>query len=198
MKMGKKFGRRIRDIILIIFAGLFLLPLYWMLMLSVKGSGQAAGEPWAIPEELHFENFSAAWQRINIPLLLKNSFIYTTGALIICLAVSVMVAYAITRMRMKHAGIVRMYFTTGMLIPVSVLLIPVYRLVMGLGMKGTYWALIQMKILRSILCSMVMNNLLFVCHGSILKNPEKVCRINDFTAGKGAYYTTTTPFLKEP
>ena len=142
MKMGKKLGQRIRDLILIIFAVLFLLPLYWMLMLSVKESGQAAGAPWAVPEGLHFENFSAAWQRINIPLLLKNSFIYTTGALIICLVVSVMVAYAITRMRMKHAGLVRMYFTTGMLIPVSVLLIPVYRLVMGLGIKGTYWALI--------------------------------------------------------
>lgn len=30
---------------------------------------------------------------------------------------------------------------------------------------------------------------------SILKNPEKVCRINDFLAGRGAYYTTNTSFL---
>ena len=73
---------------------------------------------------------------------MKNSFIYTAGALVICLTVSVMIAYAITRMRMKHANAVRMYFTIGMLIPVSVLMIPVYRLVMGLGIKGTYWALI--------------------------------------------------------
>ena len=43
-----------------------------------------------------------------------------------------------------------------------------------------------------------MIKILFVCHGSILKCPEKVCRINDFKAIKGAYYTTITPFLKEP
>ena len=141
-KMGKKFGQRVRDVILIFFAILFLLPLYWMLSLSVKDAMQAAGEPWAIPTALHFENFPAAWERINIPLLLKNSFIYTAGALVICLAVSVMIAYAITRMRMKHAGAVRMYFTLGMLIPVSVLMIPVYRLVITLGIKGTYWSLI--------------------------------------------------------
>lgn len=39
--------------------------------------------------------------------------------------------------------------------------------------------------------------ILFVCHGSILKSPEKASKINSFTADKGVYYTTTTPFLKE-
>jgi hypothetical protein len=40
--------------------------------------------------------------------------------------------------------------------------------------------------------------LLMVCHGNILKNSGKACRINNFLTGRSAYYTTTTPFLKEP
>lgn len=43
-----------------------------------------------------------------------------------------------------------------------------------------------------------MIKVLFICHGSILKNPRKAHKINDFMEGKGTYYTTTTPFLKEP
>ena len=43
-----------------------------------------------------------------------------------------------------------------------------------------------------------MMKILFICHGSILKSPEKACKINDSTAQAGIYYTTTTPFLKEP
>ena len=43
-----------------------------------------------------------------------------------------------------------------------------------------------------------MTKVLFVCHGSILKSPGKASKINGFTEKKGAYYTTTTPFLKEP
>lgn len=43
-----------------------------------------------------------------------------------------------------------------------------------------------------------MTRVLFVCHGSILKSPEKASKINDSMKHKGAYYTTTTPFLKEP
>lgn len=34
--------------------------------------------------------------------------------------------------------------------------------------------------------------ILFICHVSILKNPEKVCKINDFMAKIGVYYTTVT------
>lgn len=40
--------------------------------------------------------------------------------------------------------------------------------------------------------------ILFVCHGSILKSLGKASKINALTKQKGAYYTTTTPFLKEP
>ena len=140
--MGIKVGRGIRDAILIIFAILFLLPLYWMFSLSLKDTIQAAGQPWAIPDGLHFENFAAAWQRVDIPNLLKNSFIYTAGSVVLCLTLSVMVAYAITRMRMKHSDSIRMYFTIGMLVPIAVMMIPVYRLVMSFGIKGTYWSLI--------------------------------------------------------
>ena len=43
-----------------------------------------------------------------------------------------------------------------------------------------------------------MIKVLFVCHGSILKSPQKASKINGFTKRKGAYYTITTPFLKEP
>ena len=42
----------------------------------------------------------------------------------------------------------------------------------------------------------VMIKILFICHGSILKNPQRACKINDFPAGYGTYYTTTTPFFE--
>ena len=41
-----------------------------------------------------------------------------------------------------------------------------------------------------------MIKILFVCHGSILKKPGKVCRINDFLVGRGAYYTIFERALK--
>ena len=43
-----------------------------------------------------------------------------------------------------------------------------------------------------------MIRVIFICHGSILKSPEKASKINAFMKWKGAYYTTATPFLKAP
>ena len=43
-----------------------------------------------------------------------------------------------------------------------------------------------------------MIRVIFICHGSISKSPEKASKINGFAKQKGAYYTTTTPFLKAP
>ncbi|WP_334159888.1 hypothetical protein [Muricomes intestini] len=43
-----------------------------------------------------------------------------------------------------------------------------------------------------------MIKILFVCHGNILKSPGKACKINGFVAARGVYYTTITPFSKEP
>lgn len=34
-----------------------------------------------------------------------------------------------------------------------------------------------------------MIKVLFICHGSILKSPEKACKINGFTKKMGTYYT---------
>lgn len=39
-----------------------------------------------------------------------------------------------------------------------------------------------------------MIKILFVCHGSILKNPGKASKINGFTFEKSVYHTTTAPF----
>jgi len=43
-----------------------------------------------------------------------------------------------------------------------------------------------------------MIKILFVCHGRNSRIPGKASKIKGFTKQKGAYYTTTTPFLKAP
>ena len=43
-----------------------------------------------------------------------------------------------------------------------------------------------------------MIRVLFICYGSILKSSGKTSKINGFVKHKSAYYTATTPFLKEP
>lgn len=39
-----------------------------------------------------------------------------------------------------------------------------------------------------------MIKILFICHGSIIRNPVKASKINGSVKQNGVYYTTTTPF----
>lgn len=137
-----KFGKGIISFILLAFSVIFLYPMYWMITLSFKDQIQASSDPYGFPDSFNFDNYTAAWNKIDVPQVMLNSIIYTLGACILCLALSVMVAYALTRMRMKHATAFQMYFTIGMIIPIAVLMIPVYRLIIGMGLKNTYWSLI--------------------------------------------------------
>ena len=145
MKLDKikgKLGKFIIGAVLLLFAFMFLYPMYWMITLSFKDQIQASSDPYGFPKGWHVENYTAAWNKIDIPQVMWNSIVYTVGACVICLVLSVMVAYALTRMHMKFSGAIKMYFTVGMIIPIAVLMIPVYRLVINMGLKNTYWALI--------------------------------------------------------
>lgn len=145
MKLDKikgKLGKFLIGAVLLLFAFMFLYPMYWMITLSFKDQIQASSDPYGFPKGWHFENYTAAWNKIDVPQVMWNSIVYTVGACVICLALSVMVAYALTRMHMKFSGAIKMYFTVGMIIPIAVLMIPVYRLVINMGLKNTYWALI--------------------------------------------------------
>ena len=137
-----KLSKFLLAFVMLLFALMFLYPMYWMITLSFKNQIQAANDPYGFPTELHFENYTAALNKINVPQVMLNSVVYTAGACVLCLALSTMVAYALTRMHLRHANGFRMYFTIGMIIPIAVLMIPLYRLVISLGLKDTYWALI--------------------------------------------------------
>ena len=43
-----------------------------------------------------------------------------------------------------------------------------------------------------------MTKILFICHGNILRSFKKPHYINGLSAFKTAYYTTITPFAKDP
>ena len=69
---------------------------------------------------------------------------------------------------------------------------------------STYLTIVHISPFKSIFNSLFNNDVVALtlpicpevlsCHGSILKSPEKACKINNSTAQAGIYYTTATPF----
>lgn len=52
--------------VLVIWAVMVVLPLLWAVMTSFKDDSSIFGSPWALPDKLHFDNWSRAWSQAHM------------------------------------------------------------------------------------------------------------------------------------
>ena len=125
-KKKAKISTKVIYVFLSILAVIYLLPLLWVIYVSLKDDKTLFVSPWAMPEHLMIENYSLAWTAGRLGVATLNSAIVCGVTLILCLLVGSMAAFAIGRMRWKLSGAMMTYFLTGMMIPVHCILIPVF------------------------------------------------------------------------
>lgn len=125
-KKKSKISTKIIYIFLSILAVIYLLPLLWVIYVSLKDDKTLFVSPWALPERLMIENYTFAWTAGKLGTATLNSALVCGITLILCLLIGSMAAFAIGRMRWKFSGAMMTYFLTGMMIPVHCILIPVF------------------------------------------------------------------------
>ena len=125
-KKKAKISTKVIYVFLSILAVIYLLPLLWVIYVSLKDDKTLFVSPWAMPEHPMIENYSFAWTAGRLGVATLNSAIVCGVTLILCLLVGSMAAFAIGRMRWKLSGAMMTYFLTGMMIPVHCILIPVF------------------------------------------------------------------------
>lgn len=129
-------------IFLAFLAVVYLLPLVWVIYVSLKDDKTLFVSPWSMPEHLMFENYSFAWTAGKLGIATVNSAIVCVVTLVLCLVIGSMAAFAIGRMRWKLAGTMMTYFLTGMMIPVHCILIPLFTRFAKLGLTNSLVGLI--------------------------------------------------------
>lgn len=146
---GKKVGSTKSKIIyaviyvfLILMALVYLMPLFWVALTSLKDDKTLFISPFALPEKLMFENYTFAWTAGYLGKATLNSAIVCIVTLLLSMVVGSMAAFAIGRMRWKLSGITMTYFLTGMMIPVHCVLIPLFTRFAKMGLSNNLWGLI--------------------------------------------------------
>jgi len=120
----------------------FLFPLYWMLAMSLKSKSEAYENQFGLPQAWAWNNYSDVLLKYDFFLYFKNSLIYTCSTIVITLLAGTMLAYCLSRMAWKFNGFVLFYVSIGLIIPIEVVIIPLFQLVKTLNIKDTYFALI--------------------------------------------------------
>ena len=111
---------------LLALALVYLLPLVWMLSVSLKSNREVMTSPFSPPSVLQLGNYIFAWVNGQLGVATLNSVIVCTSALVISLLIGAMAAFAIARMRLAFLKYMMQYFLIGMMIPVHCVLIPLF------------------------------------------------------------------------
>jgi len=129
-------------ILLSILAVIYLLPLIWVIYVSLKDDKTLFVSPWSMPERLMIENYTFAWSAGKLGIATLNSAIVCVVTLLLCLVLGSMAAFAIGRMKWKLANATMTYFLTGMMIPVHCVLIPLFTRFSKMGLTNSRLGLI--------------------------------------------------------
>ena len=120
-----------------------LLPLVWMVVLSLETAPQAHSfPPVLIPSSLHFSNYPTAWNTVPFADFFLNSAIYSLTTVAANLLFCSLAAYAFARMRFFGKNLLFIVFLATLMVPYQVLLIPTFLIVKRLGLVDSVGGLI--------------------------------------------------------
>jgi len=129
----------------LIFSAIILLtPPVYMLITSLKTSAEIAdqkGNPWIVRNPT-LENY---WELITNSLFqgfFINSVVVTVVVVALTMVISILAAFALARMRFWGSQVLATGVFLTYLVPDTLLFIPLYQIVGGLGLLNSIWGLV--------------------------------------------------------
>lgn len=130
-------------VICIAAAIIFLFPIIWIILSSFKnGSELFQYPPTLLPENPTFDNYKMAMQKGDFALFFKNSTMVAIISTGITVIINTMAGYAFAKYQFKGRDIIFVFFISTLMLPLEVLMIPIFQVVKFLGMYNTFVGII--------------------------------------------------------
>jgi N-acetylglucosamine transport system permease protein len=126
-------------------------PLIWVVLASFKSNTEIfLGKPFALPKHFSLETYFSAWNEAHIGRYFVNSvfvvLISTAGTMLL----GSMAAYVLARYRFFGNRFIYYLFVSGLAFPTFMALVPLFFILKGFGLLGTYHGLILVYIAYSL------------------------------------------------
>lgn len=134
------------EIGMILLALIWFIPIYYLIVTTLKTQQDATLNPLGLPETWGFGNYINAWVKMEFPKAFANTLIITVSAVFILVLVGTLAGYALARTKTKMSGIVFIIFLAGLIVPFQMNIISQYRIVKTLGLMNTLFAVILVDV----------------------------------------------------
>ncbi len=91
---------------------------------------------------LAWENYTEPLQHFNFLVYLRNSVIVTVVATLITLVINSMAAFALAKYQFKGSNLIFVIIISTLMIPISVILVPVFLVITTIGWNNNLWGVI--------------------------------------------------------
>ena len=187
-----KSKQRSLTVLALVISLLHAVPFYILITTALKVRGDYSSK-WVFPTEWDLENFADAWNEANMGNALINSGIITFCAAILLIVFGSMAAYPLARRQTKLNKYVYFLFIAIMVIPPLTALVPLYQLVVDIGLMNTR----TVAVLNNVASFMPLTIFLYAgfIRSTIPKELEEAARI-DGASTIGIFFKIIFPLLK--
>lgn len=179
-------------LIMTTIAIVFAIPIYALITIAMKTSRELIWSPLAIPETLYLENFKEAWKLLNLEVVYKNSLLITLASVIVRILFASMAAFTLAKRINKVNRFLYVFFLSGLMVPIYTILVPLLRLMKGMGLMNSHLGLIVVYV------AMGMPFAIFMLTGFIKAVPNELLEaaLLDGCSVYRTFWTIVFPLLK--
>ena len=143
-KQKKRLRTLFTDFVLVLWAVIVLFPFYWMLLTSVKSYGSYNSEfiPRLFTLSPTLENYGSAFSQVPLGRYFLNTLVFTGITTALMLFVTVLAAFAFSRLRFRGRDLIFTAFLSLMMIPTELVVITNFVTITDLNLRNSFPGLI--------------------------------------------------------
>ena len=140
----KRLRRILIGALLTLWAIIVLFPFYWMILTSVKSYGSYNSEyiPKLFTLSPTLENYKSAFSQVPLARYFLNTFVFTVITTALMLVVTVLAAFAFSRLQFPGRDLIFTLFLSLMMIPSELVVITNFVTVTDLNLRNSFLGLI--------------------------------------------------------
>ena len=166
-----------RIIIAILLIATFY-PFVQLLNMSLKSNLKIKLDFLGFPDPVKWDNYASAWEFVVSPIF--NSLFVCAVSLVLILFMVSLTGYAFGRLNFKGKNTLFALLLAVLMIPYTLLIVPNYRIIAGMGFLNTYWALILPYIAGQQIFGVVLARTFFASLPQELFEAAKIDGANEF------------------
>jgi len=133
----------LRVLICSVAALVMVFPVYCMVVVSLTPKSElfsSGAHLW--PQQFTLVNFTDLFARFPLGAWFTNSVLVAAITTVLSVTVNLLTGYALAKVRFAGRSVLFLLVLSTLMIPTQAIMIPQFRMVTGLGLYGTFWAVI--------------------------------------------------------